>query len=54
MSRKGTGGVVCNDHQWEEVESERNSYKFTEVLCVYCGTLGEMDNATGDVFYPIT
>ena len=49
------GAMCCEEHQWEEVvDSECNSEKFTEVVCVYCLVLGEMNNETFEVFYPVT
>lgn len=42
------------DHDWEEIDSQFSSERFTEVRCKRCECPGQMDNITGAVTWPAT
>lgn len=47
----------CNDclHEWvETTDSQFTNELLTEVVCIKCEILGEMNNKTNEVFFPAT
>lgn len=44
----------CNGHAWEEVESMFSNEYRTEVRCAKCCAPGELDRATGEIYWPAT
>ena len=41
-------------HEWEEMDSQFNNEKTTDVVCKKCGVCGEKNNEDGCVFWPAT
>lgn len=41
-------------HEWEGIESQWNNERYSCVRCKHCGCDGELDEQTGEVFWPAT
>ena len=41
-------------HEWKSVDSQWDNEIYTTVRCKYCWMYGDLDERTGEIYYPAT